>query len=106
MAHGGGVHIGFALGDLTITDSTFIGNNAYYGGAISAGYSTALTVSGSTIVNNVSYRGGGLYFIDNDFHILNSTIASNLTYETADAIFSYRPSCRQQSSGESIFHHG
>ena len=45
---------------LSVSDSSFTGNTATYGGGIVNGYGT-VTVSGSTISGNTAQAGGGIY---------------------------------------------
>ncbi|MEZ6086546.1 MAG: choice-of-anchor Q domain-containing protein [Pirellulaceae bacterium] len=73
---GGGI---YNFGNLTVTNSSVIGNEATYvgGGIYNAGSSASLTVIGSTIAGNRSSdQGGGVYNSGNTT-IVNSTVSSN-----------------------------
>ena len=64
-------------GDLTIIDSTIIGNSAFFGGGI-ANLESELVVQNSTINGNTAYVGGGLgNFFYGYWRMTNSTVSGN-----------------------------
>ena len=71
---------------MTITNSTFSGNSAYYGGGISDGNfseDVPVTIVNSTIVGNTAfdsadYGGGGIFFYGGD-HDSDPTSVDALT---------------------------
>jgi predicted outer membrane repeat protein len=80
---------GGAIGNdynLTLTGSTFTGNEAEYGGAVYTGDDT--TISGDTFTGNGAAFGGGLYN-DSDTTVDNSTFAHNASYY-GGGIYNYK----------------
>jgi len=62
------------LSEITVTGSEFIGNQAYYGGAIFSENAilSLLQLDNNLFVDNSAYHGGALYKNDNSksFYIL------------------------------------
>jgi hypothetical protein len=71
---------GFPSGNLTVTESSFVGNSAPFGGAIDAhdcgGTTGSLTVINSTFQGNTAGQGGAV-IENNHGSVTNSTFASN-----------------------------
>ncbi len=95
-AYYGGGAIYLAEGSATITDSTFLGNfTANSGGAIYIGSSdTDLTISGSTFDGNQTQSGqGGAIYDNNDtpgtLTLTNTTFNSNMSTNQGGAIYTY-----------------
>jgi len=74
---GGGI---FNLGALTITNTTFLNNSAFEGGAIYNEYSAQMTISGSTFQTNLAGIRGGA--ISNESSLLSTITDSILTNNT------------------------
>ncbi len=83
MTTGGGFRVSGIEGDLTLRDSTFSENTAFYGGGV-----YVVDVDGTTLIenatisgNSANYDGGGIYFgylyDDQETTIRNSTIVDN-----------------------------
>jgi CSLREA domain-containing protein len=70
---GGGI---YNSGTLTVTNSTFSGNSAFYGGGIYNNIGT-LTVTNSTFSGNFAIYGGGIYNNIDILAITNSTFSGN-----------------------------
>jgi predicted outer membrane repeat protein len=73
---------------LTVTDCTFIGNIASTGGAIMNGGTS--TVTGSTFTSNRAIQNdGGAIYTDGTLTVTNSTLTGNLATRHGGAIYSY-----------------
>ncbi|MCE7698086.1 MAG: right-handed parallel beta-helix repeat-containing protein, partial [Methanobacterium paludis] len=81
----GGVIYDLSGGSLTVENSTFIGNTANYGGAISAG--GGLTVENSTFTNNTANGYGGAISAGGSSTVENSTFTNNTANGYGGAIF-------------------
>jgi CSLREA domain-containing protein len=81
---GGGVY-NYNNGTLTVTNSTFSGNSAYYGGGI-YNYGT-VSVTNSTFSSNNSLYGGGI-FNEGTLTVTNSTFSGN-SADYGGGIYSY-----------------
>ena len=84
--NGGGLHV---IGVATVTDSTFTGNSANYGGAI-RGTTTGLdlTITNTTIsgnsTTNATYGMAGVYLSNGSATLVNTTITGNTTTGAGD----------------------
>lgn len=78
---GGGL---YTKGDALVSNSTFTGNNAQFGGAMllkgSASITQPFVVRNSTISGNSAYKVGGIIIGNNPAQIFNSTIADNTAH--------------------------
>ena len=79
--NGGGLSIALPVADqsaITVTDSTFEGNNGWFGGGLSAGYGT-LNISRCTFRNNHAGYGAGLeaYILNGDHLLFQNNSAVN-----------------------------
>jgi len=87
---GGAIQI-HQYANVTVTDSTFIGNFADFGGAIGAmtgGYD--LDVLNSTFVDNVAQGGGAIYGREGgDIEVYDSHFCANEAYENGSSIKAY-----------------
>jgi CSLREA domain-containing protein len=82
-SNGGGI---LNVGTLTVSNSTFTGNQAGYGGAI-ANFGT-LTIANSTFDgNNASASGGGVYNQGASLTILNSTFSGNSAATSGGGVY-------------------
>jgi len=88
-ASGGGLYM--AAGTLTVTNSTFSGNNGKWGGGICNDGGT-LNVSGSTFSDNDGTYGGGIYTGGLAATISNSTFSGNNASDSGGAIINYSDS--------------
>ena len=82
-ANGGGVLNG---GSLTVTDSTFTGNNAGSGGAILNGGSGTLSITNCTFSSNAATNGGAV-FSSHGGTVTSSTFSSNSASGAGAALF-------------------
>ena len=86
-AYGGGAGMYFHCNDLTVTGSTFTNNDADGGGGALYFSGANLVVSGSTFTESDA-DGGGAMFLDGDSHtITNTTISNNHAPESGGGIF-------------------
>lgn len=73
-------------GTLTVTNSTFTGNKAGYGGAIASSGPT--TIANSTFYNNqATVNGGGAYNSAGPLTILNSTFSGNTAASSGGGLY-------------------
>ncbi|MDA9857481.1 GEVED domain-containing protein [Rubripirellula sp.] len=77
-------------GEVTITDTSLIGNRVtqegYYGGGVYSGEGN-VTISGSTISGNTADSGGGLYNISGNVSISASEISGNEVGYSGGGVF-------------------
>src|SRR6516162_661195 len=88
IANGNGFYGGGVLNDggtLTVTNSTFSGNSALYGGAIFSNFGATLTANNSTFSSNTAQFGGGIYNWAT-LIVSNSTFSGNRGIEGYSAI--------------------
>ena len=90
MALGGGIYT--ENGTVLISDSTFIGNSAFDGGAVRAEYGF-ISVRNSYFENNsASIYGGGAFSSGGGANVTNSTFKGNYARQYGGAIFCYEES--------------
>ena len=95
MIHGGAVHIGAATQspiDVAIQDSTFLMNQALYGGALSLFGTLDTHIEAINFVNNMTENGGAIYFEAQSVtgpgiaQVKHSLFESNLSSEYGGAV--------------------
>jgi len=67
----------FTYGELTITSSTFTGNNAGLGGGIDNAFQGIAAISNSTFTGNTAYQGAAIGNGGNKVIIKSSTVSGN-----------------------------
>ena len=82
---GGGI---YNAGNLTVTDSTFSGNSADYGGGIFLRSGT-VTVTNSTFSGNSASSGGGIMNMFATLAVTNSTFSGNSATNQGGGIWNY-----------------
>ncbi|MCL2116043.1 MAG: hypothetical protein FWH29_07470 [Methanobrevibacter sp.] len=75
---GGAIHSTGVLSIVNVIDSTFIDNNAIYGGAICHDGENC-TVVNSTFINNSAINGGGIFYSGYGLLIVNDSFFTNNT---------------------------